>query len=176
MHDAALDTTRLTLRPHTLADAADCAALWADPKVTRYIGGRPSTPAESWGRLLRYAGLWSLLGYGYWAVRERTTGRYVGEVGLADFRRELTPALTLPEAGWVLAPWAQGQGFASEALRAALAWADARGHDRQACLIDPQNAPSLRLAQRLGFREYARSTLHGEAVVLLERQGEPHRP
>lgn len=170
MLGTALDTPRLILRPHTLADAEDCAALWADPQVTRYTLGRPSTPAESWARLLRYVGLWSLLGYGFWTLRERATGRYVGEVGFADFRRELTPALTLPEAGWVLAPWAQGRGFASEALRAALAWADARGMGPLCCLIDPENAPSLRLARQVGFHEAASVTLQDKALVLLERQ------
>jgi len=43
--------------------------------------------------LLRYAGHWALAGYGYWIVEERESGRPVGEVGLADFRREISPPL-----------------------------------------------------------------------------------
>ncbi|HEY0776819.1 MAG TPA: GNAT family N-acetyltransferase, partial [Gemmatirosa sp.] len=122
----ALDTARLTLRGHVPADVAECAAMWADPLVTRHIGGRPSSEEEVWARVLRYAGLWALLGFGYWVVRERASGRFVGEVGLADFRRDVTPPLGgAPEVGWVLAPWAHGRGFATEAVRAALAWADA---------------------------------------------------
>jgi RimJ/RimL family protein N-acetyltransferase len=57
----ALDTDRLTLRGHGLADFADSLRLWSDPDVTRYIGGRPFTEEEVWSRLLRYAGHWSLL-------------------------------------------------------------------------------------------------------------------
>jgi RimJ/RimL family protein N-acetyltransferase len=69
--------------------------------------------------VLRYAGLWTLVGLGYWVARDRATGRFVGEGGLADFRRDLTPALgNAPEVGWVLAPWAHGRGLATEAVRA----------------------------------------------------------
>ena len=52
--------------------------MWSDADVVRHIGGVPSTPADAWSRLLRYAGLWSFLGYGYRAVEDRATGRFVG--------------------------------------------------------------------------------------------------
>ena len=89
----ALDTARLTLRAHTAADLDDCAALWADPTVVRHIGGRPFTAEETWARVLRYAGLWALVGFGYWVARDRSSGRFVGELGLADFRRAFDPPL-----------------------------------------------------------------------------------
>ncbi|HEX2208435.1 MAG TPA: GNAT family N-acetyltransferase [Longimicrobium sp.] len=166
----ALDTPRLTLRAHTLADFAECAALWGDPLVTRHIGGRPSTPEEVWTRLLRYAGMWTLLGFGYWVVRERETERLVGEVGLADFRREITPLIDAPEAGWVLAPWAHGRGLATEAVRAALAWADAHlAAPRTVCLISPENAASIHVAGKCGYREFARTTYKGEDTIIFER-------
>lgn len=174
----ALDTGRLTLRGHTLADVDACAAMWADPLVTRHIGGRPSTAEEVWARVLRYAGLWALLGYGYWVVRERASGRFVGEVGLADFRRDLTPSLGgAPEVGWALAPWAHGQGFATEAVRAALAWGDAHlvDHDgtpaRSVCLIAPENAASIRVAEKCGFREAGRAAYKGTDTLVFARGG-----
>jgi RimJ/RimL family protein N-acetyltransferase len=173
----ALDTERLELRGHTLADVAECTAMWADPDVTRYIGGRSASAEDSWARVLRYAGLWALLGYGYWVARERATGRFVGEVGLADFRRDLTPPLDgAPEVGWALAPWAHGQGFATEAVRAALAWSDAHIRPaRSVCLIHPENAASLRVAEKCGFREAARATYKGAETLVLERCA-PSRP
>ena len=120
-----LETERLTLTAHTLADFEECAAMWADAAVTRFIGGRPASREDVWNRILRYRGLWSLLGFGYWAVNERETGRYVGDVGFADFHRDLTPSLNgAPEVGWALATWAHGRGFATEAVRAAIAWGD----------------------------------------------------
>ncbi|MGF6228438.1 RimJ/RimL family protein N-acetyltransferase [Inquilinus ginsengisoli] len=168
MPDSTIETERLVLRPHRAEDFADLAAMWADPEVTRFIGGRPSTPEESWARLLRYGGLWGLLGFGYWAVHERATSRFVGEVGFADFRRGLGFD-GVPEAGWILMPWAQGRGLAGEAVRAALAWADARVWDRSVCIIDPENAPSLRLAEACGYREADRITYKDHPVILLER-------
>jgi RimJ/RimL family protein N-acetyltransferase len=167
----ALDTARLTLRGHTPADFDDCAAMWADPLVTRYIGGRPSTPEETWARVLRYAGLWALLGFGYWVVRERGSGRFVGEVGFADFRRDVTPPLGgAPEVGWALATWAHGQGFAMEAIRAALSWGDAHlAAARTVCMIDPGNEASVRVAEKCGFRELGRATYKGEDELLFER-------
>jgi RimJ/RimL family protein N-acetyltransferase len=121
--------------------------------------------------VLRYGGLWALLGYGYWIVRERESGRFVGEVGLAEFRREVTPSLEgAPEAGWVLAPWAHGRGYATEAVRAALSWADANlAAPRTVCLIAPENAASIHVAGKCGFRERTRGTYKGEETLILER-------
>ncbi|GJG89142.1 N-acetyltransferase [Gemmatimonadetes bacterium T265] len=167
----ALDTARLILRGHTLDDVAECGAMWADPAVTQHIGGRPFSEEEVWARVLRYAGLWALLGYGYWLVRERASGRFVGEVGLADFRRDLTPALGgAPEVGWALATWAHGRGFATEAVRAALAWSDAYLRPaRTVCLIAPANAGSIRVAAKCGYHEAARTTYKGADAIVLAR-------
>jgi RimJ/RimL family protein N-acetyltransferase len=167
----ALATERLTLRGHTPADFDECAALWADPDVTRFVGGRPSTREETWARVLRYAGMWALLGFGYWVVRERQTGRFVGEVGLAEFRREITPPMDgAPEVGWALATWAHGRGYATEAVRAALAWSDAHlAAPRTVCMIDLGNDASVRVAEKCGFRPLGRATYKGQDELLFER-------
>jgi RimJ/RimL family protein N-acetyltransferase len=166
-----LTTARLTLTAPALSDFEDSAAMWSDPLVTRHVGGRTSTPEESWARLLRARGLWALLDYGYWAARETATGRYVGEVGFGDFRRGLTPSIDgIPEMGWVLATWAHGKGFAAEAVAAGLAWGeDQWGAGPVVCIIDPDNAPSLKLAERMGFSEVARPTYKETPTVLLRR-------
>ena len=166
-----IETERLRLRGHRVDDFGDVAAMWADPAVVRYIGGRPFSAEESWSKILRYAGLWPLLGYGYWAIEEKATGRFAGEAGFADFRREIEPPLNgMPEAGWVLARWAHGQGFATEAVRAALAWADRHlGGRRTACIVDPVHAASIRVALKCGYREFARATYKGQPTVMLRR-------
>ncbi len=165
-----LSTERLVLRGHRVEDFAACAALWGDPDVTRYIGGAPSPPSRAWGRILKYVGHWALLGYGYWAIEEKATGRLIGEAGLADFRREITPAITVPEIGWVLAPSAWGRGFASEAVAAITAWADKTFPDgRTMCLIDPQNAASIRVARKAGYHPIRTVTFSGDAVLWFER-------
>lgn len=164
-----IDTPRLRLRPHRVADAEPMLALWSDPDVVRFIGGRPSTAEEVWSRLLRYAGLWPMLGFGYWAVEERG-GSYVGELGLADFRRVIDPPLgRTPEAGWAFLPSVHGRGYAGEALAAVLAWADGHRLTATCCIIAPDNAPSLRLAARAGYAEAARTTYKGEPTIVLRR-------
>jgi len=143
--------------------------MWADPGVTRFISGRAFSREEVWARLLRYAGHWLWFDYGFWAMEEKDTGTFVGELGFAEFQRELEPPLDCPECGWVLAPRFHGQGYAAEALNAALAWADLR-FPATTCMIDPENAASLRLAGKAGYRECVRVVYKGHATVIFQRR------
>jgi RimJ/RimL family protein N-acetyltransferase len=166
-----LETERLILRPYRADDLPHYAALWAEENVTRYIGGKPNTEEESWLRLLRQAGHWPLLGFGYWIVEERSTGTLLGEAGLAEFHREIVPPIVgTPEAGWVFSSAAHGKGYATEAMRAIFDWSKAQlPHDRTVCLIHPENTASLRLAAKLGFLELRQTIFRGHPTVLLER-------
>jgi RimJ/RimL family protein N-acetyltransferase len=166
-----LETERLRLRAHRADDYPALSAIWSDPAVVRHIGGQPSTPQDSWMRLLRYGGLWSVLGYGYWAIEEKASGRCIGDIGYADFKRDIVPSLDgMPELGWVLASAAHGQGYASEALTAVLAWGDAHfGAHRAACIIAPDNTASIRLASKAGFQLWQETTFHGDAVHIFTR-------
>lgn len=170
-----LTTERLRLRAHRIEDFAAVAKMWADPRVTQYIGGRPSTGELSWARLLRYAGHWALLGFGYWAIEDRATGAFAGELGFADYHREIDPTLDgVPELGWVLSPDFFGRGYATEAARAATHWGDTHfGTARTACLIHPGNVASIRVAEKLGFRETARPSYNGEQTILFDRTPTP---
>jgi RimJ/RimL family protein N-acetyltransferase len=167
-----LETGRLKLRAHRPDDLAACAAMWADPIVTHHIGGKPFTEQESWSKILRYAGLWALMGFGYWAVEEMATGHFIGELGFADFKRDLTPSIHgVPELGWVLAPSAHGKGYATEALLSAVAWGDLHlGVARTACLIGPENAASLRVSEKCGYQEFKRTTYMGKPQILFTRE------
>ena len=166
-----LETPRLRLRGHRVDDFDACCALWADPEVVRHTTGKPQTREEVWARLLRYIGHWELLGYGFWALEEKASGNFIGEVGFADFKRTLDPPLgDTPEIGWVLVPGAHGKGYATEAVRAAIVWGDEHlGAVRTACLIHPENAASIRVAGKCGYGEYARSRYKEHDVILLER-------
>lgn len=167
-----VETERLILRGHRADDFSDCIALWTDPEITRFIGGKPSTREEVWARLLRNVGHWALLGFGYWAVEERATGRFASEVGFADFRRQIEPSLDgVPEIGWVIAPHGHGKGYATEAARAAIAWADGHfGPGRTACIIAPQNEPSLRVAEKCGYREFCRTSYKDNPTIMFVRE------
>lgn len=167
-----LTTARLILAAPQLSDFEDSLAMWADPLVIRHVGGRPFTEEESWTRLMRARGLWEVLGYGYWAVRETSTGRYVGEVGFGDLRRDLEPSLHgLPEMGWVLAAWAHGHGFGAEAVRAGLAWIDeAQAPPVVPCIIDVENTASIALATKVGFTLKTHANYKGAPIVVMERR------
>ena len=166
-----LGTERLILRGHTAEDYKHTLALWGDARVTLHISGRPSTPRESWARLLNYVGHWALMGFGYWVVEERESGRFLGEVGMAEFKRDITPGFGgAPEAGWVLAPAAHGKGYATEAMRAVFAWAEqARGPERYVCIVDPKNTASIKVAEKCGFTLWTETDYMGGPAILMER-------
>ncbi len=167
-----IQTTRLVMRLHRLEDFAASSAMWADPEVVRHISGVPSSREQSWARIQRYSGHWALLNYGYWIVEERATGEFVGEVGFADYHREMQPSLDgMPELGWALARHAHGKGYATEAVRAALRWAKTRFEPSTqiASMITPENLASVRVAEKCGLRLWQAGRYHNEPVLLYIR-------
>lgn len=143
-----------------------------DPDVVRYLGGTPHSREDTWRRILAGSGLWELLGYGYWAIERKSDGAYLGQVGFADFRRDMTPGIEgLPEMGWILVPDAHGQGYATEAVVAALAWADEKLQAPEiVAIIDEANAASIRVAERCGFAGNEPATYRGEPILLFKRR------
>ena len=164
-----LDTARLRLRCHRAGDLDAAAAMWADTAVTRFTGGRVFSREETWARLLRYAGHWAWFGYGFWAVEDREDGTYLGELGFADFCRAIEPPIVVPEIGWSFAAAAHGRGLASEGVRAALAWGDGHGFAKTACIIDPENIASVRVARRCGFSVVGSVRYKGSITLKFER-------
>jgi len=166
-----LESNRLILREHTLQDFEALYAMWSEPAVYRFIVGRPSTREEAWNRLLRYSGHWALLGYGYWVVEERATGSYVGEMGFADFHRDIDPPLNgRPELGWALKNTVHGKGNAAEALLVITAWGDAHFAGKEtAAIIAPENTASIRLAEKIGFVRKLETSYKDEPTLVFYR-------
>ena len=164
-----IETPRLRLRAYRREDFADCAAMWADPLVTRYVGGKPLSEEDTWMRMLRCVGHWAWQGFGYWIVEEKATGKFAGEMGFSDWKREIQPSLRgVPELGWVFAARVHGMGYATEAVRAAITWGEANTRSDQpalgktVCLIHPDHARSIRVAEKCGFKEILRTTYKDE--------------
>jgi RimJ/RimL family protein N-acetyltransferase len=145
--------------------------MWADPEVTRFIGAA-STLQQSWARMRGYIGLWEYLGFGYWAIEEKATGRYIGECGFADFKRDIVASMRdVPELGWALVAPAHGKGFATEAVMAAIAWGDANlSLARTVCMIDVENRASVRVAEKCGFAQFDSSLIGETSALFFERQ------
>ena len=167
-----LQTDRLILRPHALTDYPACQLLWADADVVRHIGGSPQDSQAVWFRLLRYAGMWSLLGYGMWVMEDRATGAFLGEAGLLSAARGLPELDAVPEAGWVLGRQGWGRGIATEAMAAVLHWADTHlAAPAIRCIIEPDHGASIRVAEKLGFVPLRDATLGGKPIRLFDRRG-----
>lgn len=165
-----LTTDRLTLSPICATDMDDLLSLWADEGFTRFITGRALSEEEVWLRCLRDIGHWQALNHGNWAIRETATGEFVGTVGVLDYRRDITPPFDAPELGWGLSPRFHGKGMAYEAVSAALEWLDViLKSPRSLCMISPENTPSIRLAERLGYQAWTTTLYKGSEVLLFER-------
>lgn len=166
-----VSTARLLLREHRFADLAAFTAMFQKPGFYAFLGGQPLPEEDVWTKVLRNSGHWSLLGFGYWAVEETATGRYIGAVGFADWRRAMEPSLKgEPEIGWVLDPAVHGRGYATEAVAAALAWGKAHFVcSRTVCIIDPANAPSLRVAAKHGYQSIAETIYKDKPIIVLAR-------
>jgi RimJ/RimL family protein N-acetyltransferase len=146
-----LVTGRLVLRGFTEADLDAYAAMQADTEVMRHLGagpgaGKPRTRDETWTGMAVLMGQWALKGYGCFALEERATGRFIGRAGLLHLA-----GWPEPELAYALARDAWGNGFATEACRAALDWAWTHvPAERFVSFIKPENTASARVAARLG--------------------------
>jgi RimJ/RimL family protein N-acetyltransferase len=166
-----LETERLRLRPYVPDDFDGYAQMWAETDVVRFIGGRPFDREASWGRFVRQRGMWEVMGFGFFAIEEKATGQFVGEGGFHEARRTISPSIegTL-EAGWALNSAGQGWGYATEAMHAAIGWADAAFAGRKmTAIIDPDNLPSVHVAKKLGFAEASRTTYLDKPIVVFAR-------
>ena len=103
--------------------------------------------------MLAGVGLWPLTSLGMWTIARREDDQAVGHGGIFDFLRVCEPSISgQPEMGWILAPEAQGKGYALEAGKAMLGWFDDNfGRRNVWALISPGNEPSMKLAEKLGF-------------------------
>lgn len=166
-----IETERLILRPFVAEDLEPLAAMWANDDVVRFIGGQRSTREDTWRRCLAAFGQWVFVGFGYWVAALKSDGAVVGQLGFADFKRDMQPSVEgEPELGYVFAPKVHGLGMAFEACSAVLAWGDQNlGAPSYPAIIAPENAASIRLAEKLGFQRAPEATYRGEPIALFRR-------
>lgn len=168
---ATLTTPRLGLRRLQLDDADFVCELVNGEAFLRFIGDRQVRSAGD-ARAFLQRSPWTRYappGLGMHLVSLRETGIPVGLCGL--LQREYLPA---PDLGFAFLPAHTGQGYAREAAGAILAWGPPLLHaDRILAITDPANTASIRLLQRLGFRN---APLSVENLVVFERsQVNSHR-
>lgn len=149
-----LHTERLVLRPIAREDFPRWAEMMADPEAARFLGG-PQPAAAAWRGFMTMAGAWSLTGVSMFSVIDRESGLWLGRIG--PWRPLDWPGT---EVGWGLHPDAQGRGYGAEAAAAAIDYAfDVLGWAEVIHCIDPDNRPSIRLAERMGSYNQGRTRL-----------------
>jgi RimJ/RimL family protein N-acetyltransferase len=141
-----LETERLNLRAPVLADYPAVEVFICSDRA-RFVLAEPGTPRVAWRVLAHVTGMWALRGFGPFVFCDRVSGEALGMSG---------PWYPMgwpeKEIGWsVWSAEAEGKGIAFEAAEAArahafgvLGWATAVSY------IDPKNARSIALAERLG--------------------------
>lgn len=150
-----LETERLLLRQFREDDFADYAKLCSDPDVMRFLGG-VMTPLEAWRHMSFLVGHWQLRGYGMFAAEEKASGRFIGRIGFMNPGG--WPGF---ELGWTLSREFQGKGYATEGAKRLLEIAfHEMNQPHVISLINRDNAPSIRVAERLG------ETLEGATEVM----------
>ena len=171
MQAPVIQTERLRLRPWRKSDFRPYHALLQHPDVYKHFGPDPMGEEECWRRLAASIGMWDLLGFGGWAVERSGDKKLIGTLSLFNAWRALEPEFgEEPEMGWIFSSEVHGQGMAGEACRAVLGWAEANLQPTPIwAIIAPENAPSLKLAEKLGFEFHNDTSYHGDPTLVLRR-------
>jgi RimJ/RimL family protein N-acetyltransferase len=159
---AVIETSRLILRSLTEADVEPFFDIHQDPEVMRYLvlGTQAGGVTQAWRSIAMMLGHWQLRGYGPWAIVERATGEVIGRTGL--WNPAGWPGL---EIGWVIRRSRWGQGFATEAARAALEWTWRElDVNEVVSIIHPDNTRSIRVAEKIGARFDRAESMFGTDV------------
>ena len=139
---------RIFLRHLHIADVENMCAVWGDSEAMRFGQSREKVEQMIKGCLEDYYHKW---GFGLWAVVLRADSTLVGYCGLTRF--DNIDGQAEVELGYRLAPEYRGQGLATEAARLVQAYAfNTLGLRRLVSIISPENAQSIRVAEKTGFR------------------------
>ena len=162
-----IDTERLRLRALGEGDFPALAAFYGSDRA-RFVGG-PLDREATWRMLATEIGHWSLRGFGRFGVEEKHTGAFCGIIG--PWNPEGWPE---PEIGWDLMNGFEGRGYATEAARAARAFAyETLGWTTAISLVADDNRGSARVAERLGARPDGRFRHHRLGEMAIYRHPAP---
>jgi RimJ/RimL family protein N-acetyltransferase len=121
-------------------------AMAAHPDMSAYTGS-PADEGAVWRMFAFQVGHWALQGFGMWLAHDRTTGEFVGRVGL--YEEYGWPGT---EVAWTIRRERWGEGLATEGGAAALEYAfEVLARERLISIIHPENAASIRVAEKLGL-------------------------
>ncbi len=164
-HTPVLETERLVLRAPALRDWPAFSTFLATPRA-RFVRSEVLDEGKKWRAFGHVVGHWALRGFGNFILTVKGSDDAIGMAGgwypAGWPEREIGWSLWLPEA--------EGKGYAFEAAAAARdhAFHDL-GWDTAVSYIDPENARSIALAERLGATRDANAARPGDEPVLVYR-------
>ena len=151
-----LISPRLLLREWEDKDADFVLDMYSRDEVVRFLGARPQALHDRSDALTRLARWRSRQDdvHAVWAVQDRRSGRLLGTVFLVKLMASGEPLQPAEETevGWHLHPDAWGNGYATEAATAVLAYAARAGVSTVYAVTYPENAASQAVCRRLGMR------------------------
>nr|WP_279614682.1 GNAT family N-acetyltransferase [Sphingomicrobium astaxanthinifaciens] len=163
----------MVLRHWQAADWDAYYPIIADDETMRYVGGSGIGREDGWRRWLASIGSWQISGFGGWAVTRKGDGAVIGMCGIFHGWRAIDGGFEPdPELGYIFGKDGRGKGLAHEACRAALDWLDAEHGVPIWAIIEAGNAPSKRLATKLGFENLG-PRMYGEEPIDVWRRPAP---
>jgi RimJ/RimL family protein N-acetyltransferase len=158
-----IETERLLIRPFAEPDVDSMAEIYGDPQVMRHVCLGVLDRERTKAMLEEYRSAQDERGFSTWAVVEKESGTVVGDVGF-----ELYAPTGEPELGFTLAAAVWGRGYGLEAARACVEAAFAHlPYSRVVAKVEPENEPSLRVAERLGMHTVETIDVDGRPHLLL---------
>lgn len=162
MPPTTLETERLWLRLPDMADLDALAAIYADPKVMRFIKNGTRTRLQAAEALRTLMDEWEQNKIGVWMVIEKQTQQLLGICGFVG----------QAELGYILAKSAWGRGIATEAVRACLQYGfEVAGYQTIGAGALRENTASICILQKLEMSRRPRAYFdeNGGAYFELER-------
>ena len=157
-----LETERLRLRVLAPDDTETLTRICGDPHVMRFYR-EPWSPERVDGFVRYNIRLQAERGFSLWGVDHRETGQFIGFCGLIP---QTVDGVEEIEVGYILHPEFWGRGLAPEAAWASRDFAFQRGVERVISLINPQNQPSIRVAEKVGMRLDKATEFNGRACLV----------
>ena len=171
-----INTSRLALRPMRFDDFDRYAEIWSMSDGMRNLDTSTLERRAAWEAFLRNAGHWQMTGFGQWAIMDQRTREMLGAVGFGYLSEPIAEEFDrFPETSWLMVPEAQGSGLAVEAVQAAHEWFDRVIPGTLLLRIGEGQAQSLKMAERLGYKEATHPANEEKPYRLLRRDGPPGR-
>ena len=145
-----LETERTVIRELSLNDIDALFLLYGDPEIQRFIPPlMPTKEEETEFQKAYIEKMYGFFGYGFWNIIDRESGRLIGRAGISNRR-----GFDIPELGYLLDKEHRGRGIAYEVCTSVIAYAERiLGIEELNAFIQNENLPSIRLAEKIGFRD-----------------------